>query len=343
MPIAAEEYAPECFDGTLDCTSGMSLEEWAMTEDTSETGADYLNEEYPPECLDGTAVCDWGTIEQYYYEGMAQDAAAAEQAWYADEAASQFITDGTECYPDTDFTQAVELRVIQMRSGYTYTATVLGVNGFNPALAVLDPYGNGVCVDDDNYASTYSAYLPTTGQVDPSVTNAQITFTYNGAEPFADISLWVASSDNMPGEFVLVLEGMAVTDGDGMGDPLSLSITPSMVNSGIYPTGYMMSLDGSINSFVGLIDGDYNWILDENAVYVTCDDAGYSCWGNSAELTEAWVSMTDDYWVGGWQTDAMLNLPIAPGYEGGVYNFVMRSWGMETYGEYLAAFHLGIG
>ncbi|MBC7810416.1 MAG: hypothetical protein H7175_04680, partial [Burkholderiales bacterium] len=42
----------------------------------------------------------------------------------------------------------MEVTVIQMRSGFTYTATAIGINGFDPVLAVIDTTtGSGLCTD----------------------------------------------------------------------------------------------------------------------------------------------------------------------------------------------------
>jgi hypothetical protein len=250
---------------------------------------------------------------------------------------------GTDCLPSTDFSQAVELRVIQMRTGFSYTATVLGINGFDPSIWVTAPYDNGICVDDDAVAANYSAWLPTTGPVEASNTNAQVSFSYNGSEAFGNVSLWVASTNNQPGEFILVLEGLAVTDMDGIGDPLSLLITPGIINSGVTPTAYMLSRHGDVDSFVGLIDSEYNWLMDGDKAYIACDDAGSSCWGESSALNGAWIAMSDQQWVEASAYDAMLHIPVSEDSAGNFLNFVMRSNDMRTFGEYLAAFHIGIG
>jgi hypothetical protein len=70
------------------------------------------------------------------------------------------------CDNGASFDNGVEVIVNQMRSGFTYTATAIGLNGFDPVLAVLDANtGQGLCSDDESSASRYSANLPTTGLV----------------------------------------------------------------------------------------------------------------------------------------------------------------------------------
>ena len=57
------------------------------------------------------------------------------------------------CDDGTSFDNGVEIIVNQMRSGFTYTATAVGLNGFDPVLAVLDSSGGGLCSDDNASAS----------------------------------------------------------------------------------------------------------------------------------------------------------------------------------------------
>ncbi len=100
---------------------------------------------------------------------------------------------------------------------FTYTATAIGVNGYDPVIGVGDSEsGINLCNDDEPSAGKYSVSLPSTGEVDSSETNAQMPF-YHSNSGLADISLVIGSPDGSDGEFILVLEGMAVTTNDGKG------------------------------------------------------------------------------------------------------------------------------
>ena len=69
------------------------------------------------------------------------------------------------CDDGTSFSNGVEVIAHQMRVGYTYTATAIGLNGFDPVLAVLDAQtGQGLCNDDSDSAASYAVDLPSTGQ-----------------------------------------------------------------------------------------------------------------------------------------------------------------------------------
>jgi hypothetical protein len=240
----------------------------------------------------------------------------------------------------------VVITVLQMRPNSNYTATVIGLDGFDPVLAVRDAStGDGLCNDDNRDASYYEANLPTTGRVTAStLTSSQVFNTFN-YDDFANIELVVGGLNGQSGEFVLILEGMLLSQADNAGDPLALSITPGMVRSGIDPSVYMMSVVSSFDPLIALIDSDYNFITDEAGSSVFCDDAGSAsiCWGESSNLRNAGVSRTQNRVLSGKDTDAMLTLPITADSVGGNFILLMRSYEMQTYGDYVVAFHVGIG
>lgn len=252
------------------------------------------------------------------------------------------------CDNGTSFDNGVEVIVNQMRSGFTYTATAIGVNGFDPVLAVISSTGAGACSDDTAGASRYAANLPSiNGSAPASGLSAQVTFDQNSAETFADVSLVVGGSGNTSGEFILVLEGMAVTPGDGAGDAFSVLLTPGLVNSGVPLTVYMLTRgDGSVDPLMYLADTELNVITDNDGNEIYCDDAGNPelCYGESVDLSNSTVTINTGS-LPGWQYDAMLYLPIAglelsadPSY----FHFVMTSYQQQTQGQYLLVFHGGI-
>jgi hypothetical protein len=249
------------------------------------------------------------------------------------------------CDNGAAFDNGVEVRVIQMRSGYTYTATAIGLNGFDPVLAVLNSAGRGLCSDDDAKAAQYSAFLPTSGEAAASNSSAQVYFANNSNNAFENISLVVGGLNNAKGDFILILEGMTLTTADGGGDVISLAITPGMIASGVAPSVYMISTTNGLDPFIAMIDQDYNFLKEDGSKgnYYSCDNAGYSCWGESYDLSNYYVSRSGGRIVPSGPYDAMLRMPLQAGTEGNFYNFQMRSAGMKTYGDYTVAFHVGIG
>ncbi len=249
------------------------------------------------------------------------------------------------CPSGLEITNGVEVAVIQMRSGFTYTATALGIDGFDPVIAILDESGRAaLCNDDASSARNYSADLPTTGAIAPSSTTAQQTFNNNQSN-LSNVSVVVGGYQGAEGEFLIVLEGMAYTQFDNAGDPFAMQITPGMIASGVDPTVYMISVTNRFDPYISMITADYDKLFDDSGNQIWyCDDAGTTlCYGDSITMTGSYVSRTADRFLGGFGLDAMLTLPIGPGDEFAYLNFLMHSSGNQTYGDYLVAFHMGIG
>lgn len=250
------------------------------------------------------------------------------------------------CPGGREITNGIKVTVVQMRTGFDYTATALGINGFDPILAVLDPRGRAaLCNDDERNAASYSADLPTTGFVPSSSSTAQVTFSNNGSG-FSDVSLVVGGfNEGDEGEFVLVLEGMGYYELDRSGDPFAMEITPGMIASGVDPTTYMVSVTTALDPYISMIDAESNYITDEKGNQMWyCDDAGSSlCYGDSITMEGSYVSRTANRYLGGYGLDAMITIPLEAGLEFLTANFLMHSSEFRTYGDYLVAFHLGIG
>jgi hypothetical protein len=249
------------------------------------------------------------------------------------------------CDSGVTFDNGVEVIINQMRAGFTYTATAIGINGFDPVLAVLGANGRGLCNDDDANAAAYTANLPSTGLVPPSQLASQISFSQTSGQNMADVSLVVGGLGNTSGEFVLVLEGMAVTNADGAGDPFSVHITPGVIGSGLPVTAYMITVTDQLDPLMFLGDEDLNIVQDGSGADVYCDDGGDTqrCWGESSNLAGQYISRTQGRELGGFGFDAMLSLPTADVTPDLFFNFVMTSYQQATFGDYLVAFHMGIG
>jgi hypothetical protein len=251
------------------------------------------------------------------------------------------------CPDGRQITNGVKVSVVQMRSGFNYTATAVGINGFDPVLAVLDPQGRAaLCNDDERDAANYSADLPTTGYIPANSATSQITFSNNLAN-LSDVSLVVGGfNEGDEGEFLLVLEGMAYTELDVVGDPFAMEITPGMIASGVDPTIYMVSVTDQLDPYISMIDSEYNGYFDEKGNQIWyCDDAGSAlCYGDSITMLGSYISRAENRPnLGGYGFDAMLTLPLEAGEEFFTVHALMHSSGFNTYGNYLVAFHLGIG
>lgn len=258
------------------------------------------------------------------------------------------------CDDGTSFNNGIEVTVIQMRTGFSYTATALGIDGFDPVLSVLGEDGRGLCTDDESLAAQYEASLPTTGYVGSQPYNSQIFFSNTGADAFADISLVVGGYGDQPGEFLLILEKMYVTDTDGAGDPFSLRITDAMIASGVPVTAYVIANTNDLDPYVSLINPDYETLLDDEGNAMYCDDGGNVnyCWSEavvfSETMDEYYVTIEADNelrYLSVFPTDAILIVPLFEEYAGKYLNFLVTSSPFvdPSYGPYTLVFHIGIG
>ncbi|MEL6407732.1 MAG: PPC domain-containing protein [Chloroflexota bacterium] len=248
-----------------------------------------------------------------------------------------------ECEDGDEIEGGVELTIVQQRSGNQYRVTAIGIDGFDPIVAVTltGNYDDALCNDDDDEAEDYSADLPTTGDVDDSNDSAQVIFNLNSSNAFENVSVVVGGADGDSGEFVLIVEGMFASSADGAGDPMSLWVTPSLQQAGVDPTAYMFSVPNGFDPFIFLSDGNLDPIIDGNGDEVSCDDAGSICWGDSENLSRSFVSRSDGREVEGENLDAMLTIPIDESFLGINLNFIMTRFG-STEGEYVVAFHMGV-
>lgn len=251
------------------------------------------------------------------------------------------------CDDGSSFTNGIEFQIIQMRTGYDYKATAVGLNGFDPVLAVLSESGDGLCNDDAPDAARYAANLPTTGVVPASQLSSQVIFNPSSNTNFQDVSLVVGGYNDQPGEFILILEGMGVTAADNGGDPIVVTLNQSMIDSGVPLDAYMITRGQStVDPIVSLVDADYATLTDDSGNAITCDDAGTDlCWGSTVDLSNSTVTINTGS-LPGWQYDAYLNLDISgltlskdPAENW--LQFLMSSY-QGSAGQYLAVFHAGL-
>lgn len=252
---------------------------------------------------------------------------------------------GTTAYCEAggEITDGVEVMVVNQRAGNSYTVTALGLNGFDPVLAVAfsENLGASLCNDDNEDAAYYQAWLPTTGEVEASNLTSQIVFNLNNIDTdFANLSFVVGSVTGEAGEFILIVEGMYAAPNDGAGDPMSLLVSDALLASEVYPTAYMVSVTSGLDSTLYLINSDYEYLFDDDGNWYGCDNAGYEgCFGENGDLTGYYVSRTEERFAQAWEYDSMLNIPINENWLGTYINYTFA--GVESEGDYVAAFHLG--
>ena len=183
-----------------------------------------------------------------------------------------------------------------MRSGFTYTATAIGINGFDPVLAVLDTEtGEGLCSDDDSGAANYAANLPTTGASRPPNLSAQIDFQperqqHPFARYFAGGRRLRQSGRRIPADPRRHGRHCRQT---APATSFDVNVTPGMVASGVPLTVYMIAsttisirtsvqTDASLNLTRGQ-QGRCSRLRRRRATRSLC-------WGNSTDLSKSSVT-----------------------------------------------------
>lgn len=267
----------------------------------------------------------------------------------AQDVGSMTFTCDTEGGATVEITNAVPVTIRQLRSGFDYTATAVGIGNFDPVLAVLGESGDGLCSDDAPGARRYAADLPTTGVVRASNLSSQVIFNHSDSSGFQDIDLVVGGLNGQTGEFLLILEGMGVTSADNAGDPFLVTLTESMVSYGILDVYMITRGQSGVDPLVYMPDADGNIMTDRDGLSIACDDAGNAelCYGDSVRLDNYSVTINSGT-LPGWEYDAYITLDISrftlsDDPDENVLPFLMTSYQNQTEGQYLVVFHMGIG
>lgn len=248
------------------------------------------------------------------------------------------VTGGVDidCGGGVAIEDGIETMIVQMRAGYAYTVTVVGMGGFEPLLAIVTEFDDVTCVNTPSAPATFSVNLPTTGLVTDMTNSIQVQFSQNTGQNLADMRLVVGGAGGSFGEFILILEGMAFNEFDGDGDPIIFSATPRMKNSLVPMTVYMIGIVDVLDPLMFISNG-------ERAILV-CDDAGNDELCPSSEsLTGGFVSRADASVLASDALDAMISLPLIE-FNGDktiidYLPFFMASSSYASYGHYIFAFH----
>lgn len=242
-----------------------------------------------------------------------------------------------DCGGGITIEDGIETNIVQMRSGYTYTVTVVALNGFAPILAVISEFGATTCVTSPTAPSTFSFSLPSTGQVTAMTNSVQYSFSQNTGQGLADMRLVVGGQNVTFGEFVLILEGMAFTEFDGIGDPIIISLTPRMMNSDVPMSVYMIGIVNVLDPLFFIAEGN-------NPIFI-CDDAGFlaNC-PSSESLVGSYVTRSNNTRLNADTLDAMLSVPWSTfttldKSQTLPLAFFMASSSYASYGHYIFALH----
>jgi hypothetical protein len=174
---------------------------------------------------------------------------------------------GEEIIGGTKFT------FINVNPGFQYRVSAIGINGFDPVIAVITEPGIGACNDDEPAVRDSQVAVPGIGLVEANNLAAQVQVnTRQGG----NIDVVVGGFQGSSGQFAMVVEGLAINPRDEL-DAFLISV-PSVVKD--EPIGvYMISRDGSsLNPYLEVYGGaglqEAELDLDQTELLAVCNDVG---------------------------------------------------------------------
>lgn len=176
----------------------------------------------------------------------------------------------------------VQFGFVNIVPGYQYTVTVFGVGDFDPVVAVETSPGIGECNDDETLAAGSFVSLPGEGSLRANRQTAQVRFSLQRA---GSPVITVGSFDGQGGEFVMVVEGLAVAYPEEA-DGFILRVPTAVADQTLGV--YMISRYNDLDPYLQLATGeglndafgsdgtfDPDFIDYDNAfIQFECDDAG---------------------------------------------------------------------
>ena len=134
-----------------------------------------------------------------------------------------------------------------VRPGFTYQVTVIGLDGFDPVIALYAEDGSGLCNDDEMNAAGSMVDVPGIGVVSANGLTAQVVFTTSGA--IGDIEMNIGGFGGSGGRFMAIFEGLAIYPA---GELDGVTVTTAPVPNGEDMYVYMVSETNALDPYMSL-------------------------------------------------------------------------------------------
>jgi hypothetical protein len=167
----------------------------------------------------------------------------------------------------------VKFTFLNINPGFQYRVTAVGINGFDPVIAVVTAPGVGDCNDDASWVAGSQVAVPDVGFITADGLSSQVEINTGRG---GNIDIVVGGYAGSTGQFAMVVEGLQIspsTDADGflISVPLVVADDPIGV--------YMIARDGSgLDPYLDVYTGPgiQGSNLDLNNVQQLswCDDVG---------------------------------------------------------------------
>ncbi|MCL4879895.1 MAG: discoidin domain-containing protein [Anaerolineae bacterium] len=183
------------------------------------------------------------------------------------------------CDTGEEIIGGVKFTFLNINPGFNYRVTAIGIDDFDPSLAVVTAPGEGRCNDDEVRAATSEVAVPGFGLLTATNRTAQVTVNTPRA---GNVDVIVGGYQGATGQFAMVIEGLAInprTELDGF-----LISVPSVVQDqeiGVYMVSRYTNLDSYMMLWTGegLQQDPINF--DTVTAILDCDDVAV---GNCASV-----------------------------------------------------------
>lgn len=198
------------------------------------------------------------------------------------------------CDTGEEIRGGVQFSFININPGFSYTVTAIGIDGFDPVIAVETQPGIGTCNDDAPAAARSVMPVPGEGRVIGDSLTAQVRFT--SPRTGFPLNITVGSYGVEGGRFAMVIEGLAISPFSEL-DGFAIRVPSSVAQEEL--SVYMVARTTSLDPFLqvgrgpGLseayIDNEFDAdLVDFENVFLLsdCDDAGLDIGGSDCTGTE---------------------------------------------------------
>lgn len=202
-----------------------------------------------------------------------------------------------------------------VRPGFTYRVTVLGMGDFDPVIGLEAADGTTLCNDDEARAIGSQVSVPGTGLVTANGLTSQIVFTTSGAT--GDVQMRIGGYGGRGGRYVAVFEGLAISPPDEQ-DAVTLSVSESVQDELIFV--HMVSRTTALDPYMSLAGTD-----------IVCDDAGVGECAGTPLFPDSGVSIINGntYLTGAYDA----GIGVVPGSTDDL-TFVFQSYQGLSAGDY---------
>jgi hypothetical protein len=205
------------------------------------------------------------------------------------------------CDTGEEIRGGVQFSFININPGFSYTVTAVGIDGFDPVIAVETQPGIGTCNDDAPAAARSVMPIPGEGRVIGDSLTAQVRFV--SPRTGFPLNITVGSYGDEGGRFAMVIEGLAIspfTELDGFAIRVPTSVAQEEL--AVYMVARTTSLDPFLQVGRGpglseaYIDNEFDAdLVDFENVFLLsdCDDAGLDIGGSDCTDTEPFSSSSE--------------------------------------------------